>query len=128
MKKLPGIFVLALGAPLLLAACGDDEPAAGGDQTATTVAKCTETMKEQTKTNARMKVLAGKEDKFCSCLVTKIKGDSNLKDEERTPIFAALQSKPGSAEAKTAQGKISDAGNKAMLTHMTGCAKEAATN
>ena len=128
MIKLPGILVVALGLPLLVAACGDDEPAAGGGAGGAdgAVAKCTESMKAVSSTNPQAKMFAGKEDKFCGCLVGKVKGDDSLKDADRSPIYAALQTKPGSDEAKAASGKMTDAGKKALVTHMQACTKDIA--
>ncbi len=123
MIRFPGILVVAFGLPLLVAACGDDEkPAATG--AGNVAAKCADNLKTLTASNPQMKAISGKEEKLCGCLVDKVKGDTALKDEDRAAIYAAMQTKPRSDEAKAAQAKISAAGNKSVATAMQACSKE----
>lgn len=130
MIKFPGVLVVALGLPLLVAACGEDEEkkAATGNGATDVVAKCTENMKTMTASNDQMKALVGKEGQLCGCLVDKVKNDQTLNDADRTAIYAGLSSKPGSDEATTAQGKMTEAGNKATTTAMSACTKELMSN
>lgn len=123
MIRFPGILVIAFGLPLLVAACGDDDtPAATG--AGNVAAKCAENLKTLTAANPKMKAIAGKEDKLCGCLVEKVKADTALKDEDRSAIYAAMQTMPNSDEAKAAQAKISSDGNKSVATAMQACSKE----
>lgn len=153
--RFPRILVIALGLPILVAACGEDEKkpdgASGSTQSGATknagisgggstdtkksadgadggsaavAAKCTANMKLMTAANAQMKPLVGNEARVCSCLVGKFENDKSLTEADRSAIYAGLSAKPGSDAGKAAQAKMTDAGNKAVMTAMAACSQE----